>query len=82
MIKNITVRTFNPEESIPVYKSTKIVRVVNEYDDFPQDIGETNAHYLNGVKHKVFFYLKQIVLIFRIIFQILSDLSFRFRISN
>ena len=55
MIKNVTVRTFNPEESIPVYKSTKIVRVVNEFDKFPQDIGETNAHYLNGVKHKVFF---------------------------
>ena len=48
------MRTFNPEESIPVYKTTKIVKEVDEFDDFPQDIGETKAHYLNGVKHKVF----------------------------
>ena len=49
------MRTFNPEESIPVYRTTKIIKKVDELDDFPQDIGETKAYYLNGVKHKVLF---------------------------
>ena len=52
-VKNVTVRTFNPEESVPVYKSATIIRTVNEFDDFPRGIGSTHAYYLNGVKHKV-----------------------------
>ena len=62
MYKDVAVKTFNPEDSIPVYKSSKLVIFLNEFDDFPQVIGESKAYYLNGVKHKVIYLFQSLVL--------------------
>ena len=55
MLKNVTIRTFNPEESAPIYKSPTVTRFVAEDDQYPHLIGESNAQYLNGanLNHKV-----------------------------
>ena len=55
MRKNVTIRTFNPEESAPIYKSPTVTKFVAEDDDYPYVIGSSNAEYLNGatLNHKV-----------------------------
>ena len=55
MTKNVTVRTFNPEESVPVFKNPTMTNFVGEDDDYPQTVGYSYAEYLNGAnyRHKV-----------------------------
>ena len=65
MNKNVTVRTFNREESAPIYKSPTVTRYVGEDDEYPQLIDYSTAQYLNGASdnHKVCYFKKRTALL-------------------
>jgi len=59
VLKNVTIKTFNPGELEPVYKRTTLVKTIIENDVYPYKIAQSNANYLNytNLNHKIYYEL-------------------------